>query len=166
MSRNRRRSRQWIGLVVRYRSGVATHVYVKRVDLPAAPAVVFWDLLEPENVVEYDSHFRSWVPRERPPRAGTKVDFVAKVFGMWSKGTSEFVAFEAPRHLEVRLVRPPTPLKSRMTWDLADTDIGTSFEYRFEIEAPLGLGWLGRMLLSQFTSHLDAELPALARRYP
>ena len=35
--------------------------------------------------VEYDSHFRSWVPRQRPPRAGTKVDFVAKVFGVWSK---------------------------------------------------------------------------------
>ena len=52
-----------------------------------------------------------------------------------------------------------------MTWSLAGTDTGTSFEYRFEIRAPVGFGWLGRMLLSQFTSHLATELPALARRY-
>ena len=75
------------------------------------------------------------------------------------------MALEAPRHLELRLVRPTTPLKSRLTWDLAETGTGTSFEYRFEIEAPSGLGWLGRLLLRQFTSHLDGELPALARSY-
>ncbi|MEX2279797.1 MAG: SRPBCC family protein [Acidimicrobiia bacterium] len=144
---------------------MTTHVFLKRVDLPAAPDVVFWDLLEPVNVAEYDSHFRSWVPRERPPRLGTKVDFVAKVFGVWSKGASEFVAFEAPHHLELRLVRPPTPLKSLMTWDLVETDTGTSFEYRLEIHTPVGLGWLGQTLLSQFTSHLESELPALARRF-
>ncbi len=145
--------------------GVQRHVYEKQVDLSAPPEVVFWDLLEPGHVVEYDSHFRSWVPRDQPPRVGTHVDFVAKVFGMWSKGTSEFIVFEAPHRLELRLVRPPSPLESSLTWGLVATDTGTSFAYRFEIDAPLGLGWLSKLLLKQFTSHLDEALPALAQRY-
>lgn len=140
-------------------------MYEKRVDLPAPSDVVFGDLLQPEHVAEYDSHFRSWVPREQPPRVGTKVDFVARVFGVWSKGTSEFVAFSAPHHLELRLVRPSTPLRSSITWDLTDTESGSSLEYRFVIDAPQGLGWLAKLLLRQFTSHLDVELPALAHRY-
>lgn len=149
----------------RYRCAVGTHVYAARVVIPASPDVVFWDLLEPAHVPQYDSHFRSWVPRDRPPRVGTRVDFTAKVFGMWSKGTSEFTAFDPPRHLALRLVKPSGPLHSRVTWDLSDTDGGTSFAYRFEITTPRGLGWLAKTLLAQFTSHLDAELPALARRH-
>ena len=145
---------------------MTTHVFAKRVDLDPAPDVVFWDLIDPEHVVEYDSRFRSWAPREQPLRVGTEIDFVARAFGVWAKGTSEVVAIDPPHHIELRLVRPPGPLRSRLTWDLVETATGgTSFEYRFEIAAPRGLGWLGGLVLQQFTSHLETELPALARRY-
>ena len=145
---------------------MTTHLYSKQVELDATPEVVFWDLLQPAHVVEYDSRFRSWTPREQPLRLGTEVDFVARAFGIWTKGTSQVVAFDPPHHIELRLVRPPGPLKARLTWNLVETGSGgTSFEYRFQIIAPPGLRWIGRLVLQQFTSHLDTELPALARRY-
>lgn len=97
---------------------MTSHVCRKSVDGPAPSDIVFWDLLQPEHVVEYDSSFRSWTPRDDPPRVGTKVDFFARVLGMWSKGISEFSAFDAPHHLERRLVRPASPLRSRLTWEV------------------------------------------------
>lgn len=144
---------------------MVSHAFVRRVEIPAPPTVVFWDLLDPAHVPEYDSQFRSWVPRDRPPRVGTKVDFVTKVLGLWMKGTSEFVAFDAPHHVELRLLRPRTPLASRLTWHLTPSAAGTTFDYRFEVDAPRGLGWLARLGLRAFTSHLDDRLPALAERY-
>lgn len=142
-----------------------THVFAKTVQLPTRCEVVFWDLLEPEHVAEYDSRFRSWIPRDQPPRVGTRVDFVAKVFGIWSRGTSEFTSFEPPQRIELELVSPPSPLGSRLGWNLTDSDTGCTFEYQFEIRAPRGLGWLAKSVLGQLTSHLETELPALVERY-
>lgn len=84
-------------------------VYERAVLLPAAPEVVFWDLLEPSNVPDYDSRMRSWVPRDFPPEVGTRVDFEARVGPVWAKGVSEFVVFDPPHRLEVQLVKPKTP---------------------------------------------------------
>lgn len=140
-------------------------VYQQSAILPAPPGQVFWDLLEPSHVAGYDSHMRSWQPREWPPTVGTRVDFEAKVGSMWLKGGSEFVAFDPPGHLELRQVSPPSPFRSRLTWDLADTGDGTEFTYRFVLSSPPGLRWLGARLLGLFTSHLGNELPALANRY-
>lgn len=140
-------------------------VYERSVVLPAPPDRVFWDLLEPSHVAGYDSHMRSWQPRDWPPTVGTGVDFEAKVGRLWLTGASEFVSFDPPRHLELRQVSPSSPFRSRLTWTLTDTDTGTEFAYRFVLSSPRGLGWLGARLLRLFTSHLDEELPALANRY-
>lgn len=140
-------------------------VFTRTVDLPATPDRVFWDLLDPSNVPDYDSRMRSWVPRGLPPGIGTRVDFEAKVGPVWMRAVSEFVSFDAPHHLELRQVSPPTPFRSRLTWDLVPTEGGTSFTYRFELSSPPGLDRLGAWLLGQFTSHLAEDLPALAERY-
>ena len=42
-------------------------VYQQSVVLTAPPEQVFWDLLDPSHVAGYDSHMRSWQPREWPP---------------------------------------------------------------------------------------------------
>ncbi len=140
-------------------------VYERAVRLPADPEVVFWDLLEPGNVPDYDSRMRSWMPRDYPPKVGTRVDFEAKLGPMWSKGVSEFAVFDPPHHLEVQLIKPKTPIRFNMTWLLAPTEDGTEFTYRFHTQAPRGLGWLGHRILRLATSHLDIELPAVINRY-
>ena len=139
--------------------------YEQSVVLPAPPERVFWDLLEPSHVAGYDSHMRSWQPREWPPTVGTRVDFEAKVGPFWLKAGSEFVAFDPPSHLAVRQVSPPSPFRSRLTWDLTDRADGTEFTYRFVLSSPPGFRWLGAWLMGLFTSHLAEEIPALANRY-
>ncbi|MGD2060582.1 MAG: hypothetical protein PVF87_06945 [Acidimicrobiia bacterium] len=140
-------------------------VYERTVRLGAEPEIVFWDLLEPGNVPDYDSRMRSWVPRSFPPSVGTVVDFEAKLGPLWSKGMSEFTAFDPPHHLEVQLVKPKTPLHSTLAWFLSSAEPGTEFTYRFESRTPRGMKWLGEWLVRSATGHLDVELPALANRY-
>lgn len=140
-------------------------LYERQVWLPAPPERVFWYLLNPGHVASYDSHLRSWQPREWPPRVGTRTDFEAKLGPVWLSGVSEIVAFDPPTRLALRQVSPPSPFRSRMTWDLMDRDGGALFAYRFEVSSPPGLGWVGGRLLRLFTGHLDAELPALAGRF-
>jgi uncharacterized protein YndB with AHSA1/START domain len=144
---------------------MAETVLVKQVTLPAAPERIFWDLLDPAAVPEYDSHMRSWQPRELPLREGSRVDYEARVGRRWMKVGAVFTAFDPPRHLAVRQVSPPSPLRSSLTWDLEPFDGGTRFTYRFVVTGPPGTGWIRRRLLAMFTSHLDVELPALADRY-
>jgi hypothetical protein len=145
--------------------GMNEAVYRQSVILPARQEQVFWDLLEPSHVAGYDSHTRTWQPRQWPPTVGTRVDFEAKMGPMWLKGVSEFVAFDPPGHLEVRQVSPPSPFRSRLTWDLVGIGNETEFTYRFVLSSPAGMGWVGARLLGVFTSHLREELPALANRY-
>lgn len=137
----------------------------KIVIIPAEPTRIFWDLLDPANVPTYDSHFQYWIPRVHPPKVGTKVDFKARVGRIWLTAVSEFVEFDPPEHLALRQVSPPSPMRSRLTWNLEPTDEGTRFTYRFELSSPPGTGWLRAWLLRAFTGHLDDELPALADRY-
>lgn len=141
------------------------HVYEQSVVLPAPAERVFWDLLEPSHVAEYDSHMRTWLPRDWPPAVGTVVDFEARLGRFWLKGASEFVEFDPPHRLALRQVSPPSPLQSRLTWDLAPVTEGVAFTYRFSVRAPRMMDWLGRWLLRVFTEHLDEELPALVSRY-
>lgn len=140
-------------------------VYERTVRLPARPDVVFWDLLEPGHVADYDSRMRSWIPRDFPPEVGTRVDFESKLGPVWSKGVSEVVGFDPPHHIEVQLVKPKLPIRSTMTWRLIPTEQGTEFTYRFCAETPKGMGWLGQWLVRLATAHLDIELPALVDRY-
>jgi len=144
---------------------VPNAIYERSVRLPARPDVVFWDLLEPRNVADYDSRMRSWIPRDYPPEVGTRVDFEAKLGPVWSKGVSEVVGFDPPHHIEVQLMKPQLPVRSTMTWRLIPTEEGTEFTYRFSAAAPRGMGWLGHWLVRLATAHLDTELPALVDRY-
>lgn len=139
--------------------------YERTVELPAPPDVVFWDLLEPEHVPDYDPSIRSWRARAVPPVVGTRIDFVGRFGAFWAKGVSEVTGFEPPGHFAVRLVSPPTPFRSRLTWDLAPRNGGTAFTYRFVLLSPPGLGAVGRRMLGVWTDHLDDALPALAGRY-
>lgn len=138
---------------------------VKRVTLGTDCATVFWDLLEPSHVSSYDSRMRRWNPTEYPPRVGTTVDFEMKVAGMWARGRSRFTDFEPPYRLALVQISPPSPFRFELRWDLTPNDDSCEFEYRFTVRSPLGLGWLGRILLRSATSHLDEDLPALATRY-
>lgn len=144
---------------------MATTAFTHGVMLPTTCERAFWDLLEPANVPEYDPDFRSWQPREFPPTVGTRVDFEARFGNRWAKGTSEVTLFEPPNRMELRLVSPRTPVASRLSWDLADSSDGCRFTYRFETDAPPGMGWLGRRLLSMATVGMAEKLERLPERY-
>ncbi|MFP5331916.1 MAG: SRPBCC domain-containing protein [Acidimicrobiia bacterium] len=140
-------------------------VTVKRVVLHADCQTVFWDLLEPSHVPSYDSRMRRWQPSEFPPTVGTTADFEMKMAGVWMRGRSRFTEFDPPHRLALVQVRPPSPFGFEVEWTLTPHPPGCVFEYRFRASSPLGLGWLGGVLLRTVTSHLEVEIPALATRY-
>jgi len=144
---------------------MATERFEHGVSLPVGCEHAFWDLLHPANVPVYDPDFRSWKPRAFPPVVGTRVDFEARMGGRWAKGTSEVTRFEPPHHLELRLVSPPTPVRARLGWAFTDTDDGCRYAYRFEVESPPGLAWLGRRVLAMATNGMSTKLDALPARY-
>lgn len=135
------------------------------VELPADRETAFWDLLNPDHVVEYDPDFRSWTPRVWPPELGTRVDFVARYGRIWAKGTSEFTVVQPPRTIELKLVSPPSPVRSGLSWEFESTDEGCRLTYRFATEAPTGFGWLGRRLLAIATDGMAEKLDRLPERY-
>lgn len=135
------------------------------VALPVDAETAFWDLLDPGHVPEYDPDFRSWEPRAWPPVVGTLVDFEARYGRVWAKGTSRFEVVDPPHVAELRLVKPPTPVRSRLVWSFAPTDEGCVFTYRFEASAPPGLGWLARRVLGLATDGMADKLDRLPARF-
>jgi uncharacterized protein YndB with AHSA1/START domain len=133
--------------------------------LRASPEQVFWDLLDPGSVPTYDSHIRDWMPREHPLRVGTLIDYRARVGRLWLRASAKLVAFDPPRHLEAHQVAPPSPFRSRLTWDLEHEDGGTRLTYRLALTGPPLTGLVRRSILGLLTSHLATEVPALADRY-
>ncbi len=138
-----------------------TRSFVHSVDLPTDCEAAFAFLIDPERVPTYDPDFRSWVSRDGPPRVGTLVDFEARYGPIWAKGTSRFEVYDPPTRVELTLIRPRTPVSSRLVWELEPTSDGCRFTYRFETTAPAGLGWLGRRLLAMATSGMADKLDAL-----